>query len=168
MTTKTPRRGPAGSAADTTRAPTAGTHSFARVLAGTVALAKANRGNRKGRAKTAPGATETKPSAATSKGKHRAPSTAQAKGVGLSRKGVGSGSFGHLRPIGGTAAAPPPATKPPRAATFSDKLASAQAKVGRGTANAGATATTTPPTPGTRPGGLLDKLRAAKRKLGRK
>ncbi|WP_294292101.1 hypothetical protein [uncultured Sphingomonas sp.] len=159
MTTKTPRRGPAGPAADTTRAPTTGTHSFARVLAGTVALAKANAGKKKGKAKTAPGAPEEKPSAAAPKGKHRTPGTAPANRVGL-------GSFGHLRPTGSTAPAPTPATKPPRAATFSEKLASARAKLGRGTANAGAT--TTPATPGARSGGLLDKLRVAKRKLGRK
>jgi len=160
MTTKTPRRGPAGPAADTTRAPTTGTHSFARVLAGTVALAKANAGKKKGKAKTAPGAAETKPSAAA-KGKHRTPGATTAKSLS-------SGSFGHLRPTGGAAAAPPPAAKPQRAATFLDKLASARAKLGRGTANAGATATPAPATPGAGSGGLLDKLRAAKHKLGRK
>ncbi|MGW8134179.1 hypothetical protein ACWGNZ_00875 [Sphingomonas zeae] len=82
-------------------------------------------------AKTAPGATQAKPSATASKGKHHTPGTTTAKGVGSSRKGVGSGSFGHLRPTGGAVAAPAPAAKPQRAATFSDMLASARAKLGR-------------------------------------
>ncbi|WP_322965666.1 hypothetical protein [Sphingomonas fuzhouensis] len=161
MTTKTPRRGPADPAADTTRARKPGAHSFARVLAGAVALAKANAGKKTGKAKTAPGAAETKPGAVASKGKHRTPGATTAKSLS-------SGSFGHLRPTGGASAAPTPAAKPKRAATFSDKLASARANLGRGTANAGTTAPPPPTTLGARSGGLLDKLRAAKRKLGRK
>jgi hypothetical protein len=139
--TKTPRRGPAGPAATSTRLErAASTNPLDRVLAGMTERAKAA----KKRASVKP----TPRSAASAKGKAATAST--------------PGTFAHLRPD----PASPPAAAAPCKQTLVDTLMSARAKLGRGPAAGKApapapTAAVAPPT------GFAAKIAAAKRKLGR-